>query len=145
MVIQYTTRDQTGFWLKLKGPGSQLPLLKSAMGIAFLAHAERNLRGPLLRSALSLDGKLTPRLQQEPRWVAQLLSATRERGIASLRDSWYSEAVPLSAIAVPIFRGRNACAALGLTYYQSAMFGSDAIQQFGGALKDVAVRIGAQL
>lgn len=59
MTILHTTRDETGFWLKLKGPGSQLPILKSAMGLVWLAHASGRLRRALIRAALAQDGNLT--------------------------------------------------------------------------------------
>lgn len=145
MIIQHTTRDQTGFWLRMKGPGSQLPLLKSSVGLAFLAHSTKSVQADLLRSARALDGELTPTMFSDRQGLARLLDGIRSSGIASLRDSWYSESVPLSAIAVPIMRGRTVFAALGLTYYQASMFSSEAIRKFGGVLKAAAQRIGAEL
>lgn len=145
MVIQHTTRDQTGFWLRMKGPGSQLPLLKSSVGLAFLAHSSKSVQADLLRSAQALDGELTASLFADRPRLARLLDGIRSSGIASVRDSWYSESVPLSAVAVPIMRGRTVFAALGLTYYQASMFSSEAIRKFGTTLKAAARRIGAEL
>jgi IclR family mhp operon transcriptional activator len=145
MVILHTTRDETGFWLKLKGPGSQLPILKSAMGLAYLAHAPKTVAASLLRAALTLDGDLTPEFRRNPGRLGRILEMSRAQGIASLRDSWYSESVPLSAIAVPIMRKRAVFAALGLTYYLSSMSGTEATRSYGAALKMAAQRIGEQL
>nr|MBO2489041.1 hypothetical protein [Gammaproteobacteria bacterium] len=145
MTILHTTRDETGFWLKLKGPGSQLPILKSAMGLVWLAHASGRLRRALIRAALAQDGNLTPEFEQRPYELDRLLDKIRQEGIASLRNSWYSDDVPLSAIAVPIFRKRAPFAALGLTYYQASMSGADAIRAYGDALKRAAERIQAEL
>ena len=145
MVIQHTTRDQTGFWLRLRGPGSQLPLLKSSVGLAFVAHSSKTVQAALLRSAAALDGDITAALLQDRARLVRSLESIRASGIASLRESWYSESVPLSAIAVPIMRGRTVFAALGLTYYQAALFSSEAVRRFGNGLKAAAARIGAEL
>jgi IclR family mhp operon transcriptional activator len=145
MVILHTTRDETGFWLRLKGPGSQLPILKSAMGIAYLSHAPKTVGKGLVRAALALDGDVTPEYQRDPDRLGRVLEIARQQGVASLRDSWYSDSVPLSAIAVPIMRRRSAFAALGLTYYLSSMSGTEAIQSYSAALKLAAQNIGQHL
>lgn len=145
MTILHTTRDDTGFWLRLKGPGSQLPILRSALGIAYLAHCPKAMRDALLRAALTLDGALTPEFRDDPERLHRLLANVRHDGIASLRRSWYSESVPLSAVAVPILRKRTPFAALGLTYFQSSMSGNQVIEQFGDALKSAAREIGHSL
>lgn len=145
MVILHTTRDETGFWLRLKGPGSQLPLLRSAVGLAYLAHAPRNVANGLTRAALALDGDLTPELRRDPALLRRILEEARATGIAYLRDSWQSESVPLSAIAVPIMRKQSVFATLGLTYYRSAMLMSEAIRSYGPALKETAQRIAKDL
>lgn len=141
MVILHTTRDETGFWLRLKGPGSQLPLLRSAVGLAYLAHAPKNVASGLVRAALALDGDLTPELRRDPGLLRRILEEARKTGIAYLRDSWQSEAVPLSAIATPIMRKQTVFATLGLTYYRSAMLMSEAITTYGAALRETAQRI----
>ena len=145
MTILHTTRDETGFWLKLKGPGSQLPILKSAMGMAWLAHSNAGVRRAIIRAALKLDGELTPEFLNEPSRLLQSLNDVRQKGIASLRVSWYSEHVPLSALAVPIIRKRTPFAALGLTYYQASMSGAEAIRAYGHALKATAASIEREL
>jgi DNA-binding IclR family transcriptional regulator len=145
MVILHTTRDETGFWLRLKGPGSQLPILKSAMGIAYLSHAPKPVGKALVRAALALDGDVTPEYKRDPDRLGRVLEIARQQGVASLRDSWYSDSVPLSAIAVPIMRRRSAFAALGLTYYLSSMSGTEAIQSYSAALKLAAQNIGQHL
>lgn len=145
MTILHTTRDETGFWLKLRGPGSQLPILTSAMGMVWLAHSNVRVRRALIRAALTQDGDLTPEFRQRPHELDRLLGSIRDQGIASLRNSWHSEDVPLAAIAVPIFRKRAPFAALGLTYYQASMSGADAVRAYGGALKLAAAKIRAEL
>jgi IclR family mhp operon transcriptional activator len=145
MIILHTTRDETGFWLRLKGPGSQLPVLRSAMGIAYLAHASRAVDRALIRAALSADESPAPEFLREPARLLRLLQSVRQDGIATLRDSWYSESVPLSAIAVPIMKRQNASAALGLTYYRASMTVSEALKAYGAKLKALGAEIGAQL
>lgn len=141
MVIQHTTRDQTGFWLRLQGPGSQLPILHSSVGFAFLAHTAQPLRDDLVRAALKIDGAVTPDFQRNPKQITALLADVAEQGVATLRRSWQSESVSLSAIAVPIHKDDRVFAALALTYYQSAMTNREALERFAGALKDAAKEI----
>ena len=138
MVIRYTTRDETGFWLKLRGPGSQVPLLRSAMGLAFLAHTHAPLQGDLARAALALDAALTPEFRRNPRMLHSLLEEIAQQGYAVVRASWKSESVPLSAIAVPLHREDTVTAALGLTYYQSAMTIGEAASRYAEPLKEAA-------
>ena len=141
MVIQHTTRDDTGFWLKLRGPGSQLPLLHSAMGLAFLAHTPVPLQADLAKAALELDGAITPEFRRNPESLTALLSEIRNQGYATVRASWRSESIPLSAIAVPLYHDEMVSAALGLTYYQSAMTNSEAIERYATPLQEAARRI----
>lgn len=145
MTILHSTRDETGFWLRMKGPGSQLPMLRSAMGLAFLAHSRRDVQRGLLRAALALDGQYSPDWREHPERLEKTLEDIRRIGAASLRDSWQSEAVAMSAVAVPIFRRRTVFAALGLTYFQSAMSTTEALDQYVESLRVAAQEIGRGL
>ena len=141
MVIQHTTRDQTGFWLRLQGPGSPLPLLRSALGLVYLAHTKQPLQNDLVRAALELDGSLTPDLQRNPQKIPRVLAEIAERGFATLRRSWQSESVSLSALAVPVLREGQVFAALALTYYQSSMTGGEAVRRFAEPLRKASEEI----
>ncbi len=141
MVIQHTTRDNVGFWLKLQGPGSRLPLLDSALGFAFLARAAQPLRGDLINAALKVEDGASVELRRDRKKVYDLLDKVHRDGYATLRDSWESEAVPLSAIAVPVSGAGDTVAALGLTYYQAALTNGEAIGRFAAPLRQAAERI----
>ncbi len=143
MTIEHTTRDSVGFWLKLQGPGSRLPLLDSALGFAFLARTEQPLRGDLINTALRLNEGVPLELQRDRDKVDQLIDKVREVGYATLRDSWESESVPLSAIAVPLWGAGGTLASLGLTYYQAALTNQEAIKRFAQPLSLAADRIRA--
>jgi len=145
MMILQSTRDETGFWLRMKGPGSQLPMLRSTMGLAFLAHSRRDVQQSLLRAAFALDGHYSPDWRDHPERLEKTLEEIRRLGAASLRDSWQSEAVEMSAVAVPIFRRRTVFAALGLTYFQSAMSTAEALDQYVESLRIAAQEIGRGL
>jgi IclR family mhp operon transcriptional activator len=135
MVIQHTTRDETGFSVRLQGPGGQLPLLQSASGLVFLAHTEPPLRAELVRAALKLDGKRTLDFQRNPELIAKRLADVAERGFASVRRSWQSASISLSTLAVPIHKDGQVFAALAATYYQSAMSNREAVRRFETPLK----------
>lgn len=145
MVIRHTTRDETGFWLKLRGPGSQIPLLRSAMGLVFLAHTHAPLQGDLARAALDLDAAVTPEYGRDPHKLRSLLEEIAQDGYATVRASWISESIPLSAVAVPLYREGIVSAALGLTYYQSAMTGGEAASRYAEPLKEAARQMSAAL
>ena len=142
MTIQHTTRDSVGFSLRLRGPGSRLPLLDSALGFAFLAGAEQPLRGDLINAALRVKRGVPLELQRDRPKLDCLIDRVRRDGFATLRDSWESESVPLSAIAVPLWGADGTLAALGLTYYQAALTNREAIDRFAGPLRLAADRIG---
>lgn len=145
MTILHSTRDETGFWLRMKGPGSQLPMLRSAMGLAFLAHSRRDVQRGLLRAAFALDGQYSPEWRDHPERLERVLEEIRRTGASSLRDSWQSDSVAMSAVAVPIFKRRTVFAALGLTYFQSAMSTAEALDQFVDSLRVAAQEIGRGL
>lgn len=144
MTILHTTTEDTGFWLRLNGPGTQIPLLGSALGLAYLAFVTDSLRTSLIRAAIALDAGNSTAVRQE-RTVQRVLDQIRAQGMATLRDSWQSEAVTLSAIAAPVLRRDEPVAAIGLTFYKSAMTTSEAVQCFGEDLRQLCADIGAKL
>jgi len=145
MSVQHTTMDETGFWLKLKGPGSQLPLLRTAMGLAYVAHTPKRIAGPLIRAALALDAASSAEHARHPARIDQSLASTRAAGIASVRNAGESEHVSLSAIGVPVGRGTTPIAAIALVYYSASMSGTDATRRFGPELQRLARRISDQI
>ncbi|MCP4925166.1 MAG: helix-turn-helix domain-containing protein [Gammaproteobacteria bacterium] len=142
MTIQHTTRDETGFWLRFQGPGSKLPILNSAVGFAFLAHTRQRLQDDLIKAALQLEDGVTNELHNGPSNVHALLKKVRRLGYATLRKSWESEGVPLSAIAVPLVGPQGILGSLGLTYYRATLTNSEAIKRYVAPLQSVAERIG---
>lgn len=145
MSVQHTTMDETGFWLKLKGPGSQLPLLRTAMGLAYLAHAPKRIAGPLIRAALALDEPSLAEHSRHPEKIEQCLTSARATGIANVRNAGESEHVSLSAIGVPVGRGPTPIAAIALVYYSASMAGTEAARRFGPDLQRLAKRISDQI
>jgi IclR family mhp operon transcriptional activator len=145
MLVQHATMDKTGFWLKLKGPGSQLPLLSTAMGLAYLSHAPPQVAEPLIRAALEQDGSLTPEYVRNDSRLTRILESARRSGVVSVRNAGESDHVSLSAVAVPVLSHRTAFAAIALVYYSAGMFGYEAVRKFGPPLQNLASRIGAAL
>lgn len=144
MTILHSTVEDTGFWLRLNGPGTQLPLLGSALGLAYLAFLPLPLQKALILAATAVHEPGTPPVDHRQR-LRRALEQIRVQGIASLRDSWESESVKLSAIAVPILRRGEPVAAIGLTFYRSAMATTEAASQYGDALRSLAASIGTRL
>lgn len=145
MSVQHTTMDETGFWLKLKGPGSQLPLLRTAMGLAYVAHTPRRIAGPLIRAALALDEAARAEQAHQPGRIEQQLATVRAAGIANVRNAGESDHVSLSAIGVHIGRGPTPIAALALVYYSASMSGAEAVRRFGPDLQRLARRVSDQI
>jgi IclR family mhp operon transcriptional activator len=145
MTILHSTRDETGFWLRMRGPGSQMPILRSAMGLVFLAYTREDVRKSVLRAALALDGGYTPEWRDQPERIEKTLEEIRRRGASGVLDSWHSDSVAMSAIAVPIYRRRTVFAALALTYFKSAMSTAEALDEYVESLRVAAQQIGRSL
>lgn len=145
MLVQHATMDETGFWLKLKGPGSQLPLLRTAMGLAYLAYALPSVAELLIRAALEQDGSLTPEYVRNGSRLNRLLESARRSGFVSVRNAGESDHVSLSAIAVPVLRHGSAFAAIAVVYYSASMFSHEAARKLAPPLQRLATRIAAAL
>lgn len=144
MQLILSTRRHSPFVIDYGNVGAVLPILRTALGIAYLAHCPRPERDLILRfyreQGPSLDGDLARNRTR----IARILSATRTRGFATRHRNVFSGiAYPdifdtNATIAVPVTVGSEAVASIGVTYIAAAMTTADAVERYLRALKATA-------
>ncbi len=139
MVIRETTRYRSPFVFDTGAVGRRLPVLTTAMGIAFLAFCSppsRRIVLDLLRdSADPLD-----ELARDARKTERLLRGTARRGYAYRRGGIRTNT---SSIARPVMGEDGAVGAVCITFATSAVSQHEALAQFLPALREAAAEISA--
>jgi IclR family mhp operon transcriptional activator len=139
MVVRETNRHRSPFVFDRGGVGMCLPMLKSSLGIAYMAFCERRTRqitlALLRRSAERWDA-----IARNQRETERLLRNTVQRGY-SFRQGGIEERT--SSIAVPIMSQNEAVGSICVTYATSALTPRLAATQFLPALRTAAAEIAA--
>jgi IclR family transcriptional regulator, mhp operon transcriptional activator len=137
MVMRRTTRRVSPWTIDEAVVGFQVPLLVTASGRAYLAHApEAEVEGVLERlrqsnqphDAIAADSKL----------VRQVLRKVRNDGYA-LREKGFMKET--GSIAVPVRDGDVARCSIAITYISSAISTKDVVARFAPLLKSAASEI----
>ena len=146
-----STRRLSPFVIDYGHVGVRLPVLRSALGLAYLAHcspAERDALLEFLRNQPpGFDGDLARKRDK----VARALAITRRRGYAIRQGSLilganYSDLLSKNAtLAVPVLVGGRAVAAIAVTYIAAALSASDAVEKYLNTLMNAAAAITLKL
>lgn len=137
MVIRETTRYRSPFVFDTGNVGLSLPILQSAIGLAYIAFCSpesRRIVLELLRhstdplNAVALDTNATER--------ALLLTARRGYGYRK-----GGVGVNTSSIACPVMGADGAVGALGMSFATSAVSHPKALSEFLPALREAAIEI----
>lgn len=127
--------------LSLSGQGAaRAPLLRSALGRAYLAHIPDDERKPLLDRLLLADPLAGTRRQ-----VDRILLEARERGYGVSDGSYLDTLYPVGmhAIAVPVLSGRRPVAALNVLFLRKALTLEKGVKTLLSPLRAAAREIGA--
>lgn len=145
MVVRDSTSTQTPMTFSHYFPGYQVPLIQSASGRAYLAHA-----GQTTREALIAHLKATG-TEAEIRMLGHFehsgdMERIRTQGFAAVARTAYS-ANPgrTSSFAVPIFAGDDLLATLTLVFFASAMSLEKAVARYLPDVEHAAQAIGAEM
>lgn len=140
MVILDTGRDPGTLSLN-RTVGSRLPVLVTALGRAFLAHAKPAvIERTLTVLAQSSDPFAAP--ARDLKTVRRLLDRVRKQGYAT-GDREY---LPTTrSVAVPILAGDEVMASLNMMVVASAMDINQVVKQFTPVIREAAETIGANL
>jgi IclR family mhp operon transcriptional activator len=139
MVIRASTDDRSPLALEPAVPGSQIPLLTSAAGLAFLAFSEL----PIRESLIELVSKTAPsdatRLEPARSGLDNKLRETRDRGFASaVLPKRVSD---LIVLAMPVFAGGRVIASLSIRFSSSVVSMQGGIERFIPQLRATVSRI----
>lgn len=145
MVVRDSTSTQTPMTFNHYFPGWQVPLIQSASGRAFLAHACPTVREELV-AHLEASGTV-----EEVRMLRAFEAngepdKIRAQGYAAVARTAYS-ANPgrTSSFAVPIFCEGEVLGTLTLVFFAAAMSLNDAIERYLMQVRGVAISIGTEM
>jgi IclR family mhp operon transcriptional activator len=119
MVVRETTHRFSRLSFHRDMVGRRLPLLQTAMGLAYIAFCPEKERKKLLRLLVTRD---TPEgeIARDSKMVNNLLIRTRHKGFGENFMNWRKEE-KIASIALPIMSGENVLACLNLVYIAKAM------------------------
>ncbi|MCJ1960920.1 MULTISPECIES: helix-turn-helix domain-containing protein [Novosphingobium] len=145
MVVRDSTSTQTPLTFNHYYPGWQVPLIQSASGRAYLAHATPDSRASLIRhvEATGSEGDVQMLRVFENSGEAEKI---RKQGYVAISRTAYS-ANPgrTSSFAVPIFEGEKLLGALTLVFFATAMTVEDALAKYLDPVLQTARRIGEDM
>jgi IclR family mhp operon transcriptional activator len=121
--------------------GRRSSLLRSALGRAVLTAAEPNLRREMLEITAAFEPE-DAAMAKDRRFVAQLIGQTERDGYAS---SVGETERTISAIALPILKGKRVMGSLNLIFFSSAMTPKKAASRYLGLLRIAVASIEARL
>ena len=137
-------RESTHRWSALSQHramiGERMPILVTALGRAYLAACDEVEREGLLEILRRRDDWVGEQARDKA-YVNRTIRATLKRGYAYNDGEWIREA-SFAAVAVPVFAGERALAALNLVFPKAAVSRKDLEARFVPALKRLAASIG---
>lgn len=140
MVILNTSR-KAGVLAINRKPGSRVPVLRTALGRAYLAAlAPPELQGHLGRLSQQPDADFD--LARTPTELAAILAAARERGYAVADTETLSNG---RALACAILHDQTPIASVNIVVHTSAMSRAELEQRFGHVIRAIAADISAAL
>lgn len=141
MIIRETTRYRSPFVFDAGGVGVTLPVLGSAIGLAYLAFCNPSARRIALK-LLRASTDPADAVARDERATEQLLRTTRRRGYGYRSGG----AGPnTSAIATPVMGEDGAIAALGMSFATSVVKQQQAVAEFLPALRTASLEISKYL
>ena len=144
MVVRESTHQLSPLSFHTGALGSNLPLLRTAAGRAYLAFCsddERELLLAMVREKGGVEGQLA----RDARTVRQMLEQTRERGYAINEGDWIGNG-RFGALAVPIIRKKRVLGCLDTVFSKRAIRIADAqvkyVPQMQAAARAIEKKIG---
>jgi IclR family mhp operon transcriptional activator len=141
MYLRESTRKYSALVMDRVQIGLRLPLLSTAVGLAYLAHCSDNEREAILDALRRSDG---PEVQiaKDSRKVNAMLSEIRTRGYGYRMGSVPGISAPeTGAIAIPVRRDGAVCACLALTFFSRVLKPEDAADRYLGDMTQAALRM----
>ncbi len=145
MVIRETTHRFSRLSFHRSMVGRRLPLLQTAMGLAYIAHCPEKERQQLIKLLASRhddEGEIA----RDPVRVENLVRRTLRKGFGENDMVWnWSKDEHIAAIAVPVMSGSSVIACLNLVYKARAMTIDEAAEKYLPAMNRVRQQIESAL
>ncbi len=145
MMVRDSTSAMTSMTFNNYYPGWQVPLLTSASGRVYLAHAPDAERASMLRYLAEGDHKVDPLVLREFR-DGDVVQAIRAASYATAaRTDFSANPGKTSSIAVPLFEGDTLLGSLAIVFFASAISVQAATERLLEPLRQTARAIQADL
>ena len=135
MRLIHTTRRHSPFVIDFGNVGVSVPILRTALGFAYLAYCAPSERATILRYFQGQAPSPDSDLARNRAKMSRTLSATRKRGYATrhrniVAGETYADIIDTNAtVAVPVIVRGVAVASIAITYIASAMATSAAVDR----------------
>ena len=141
MLVRETTHKISPFSFDVGMVGQTVPLLLTAGGRAYLAAAPEEEVQQILEIMRASDLP-EHQLAHDPRWIANLIKVTREKGFGFRSVEFKAHTV---SISVPVKKDGRPIAALTVVCLKSAVTIEEAARKFAAPLRETVARIEAQI
>jgi IclR family mhp operon transcriptional activator len=146
MYLRETTRRQSALVIDRAHIGLRLPLLSSALGLAYISYCADTEREAII-DALRKSDRPEDQVASDARRVAQIIRQTRSDGYGSR----YMGALPglastgTGTIALPVWLQGRVCACIAITFFSKVMTVAEAAGRYLEDLKEARAEIEKQL
>jgi IclR family mhp operon transcriptional activator len=134
MVCVETTRAKSPLVLERDGIGSRIPMLRSAVGLAYLAFSAAETRELVLRT-LRTSGSPDDLAAHQPELLEAMLDATRRRGYGVRPHDYRPKTC---SIAVPIASDGRVLGCLAIEFMRSALTPEEAAERYLAQIRSAA-------
>ncbi len=141
MLIRESSHRYSPFAIHHALVGQRLPMLRTALGQAYVSFCPERERREILDILRSTSGP-DAASARDAAFLRDLIRRTRRNGYAGKTGDREKR---IAAIAVPIMRGERVFACLNVVFYRSAISLPDAIQKYVRPLRETAALIAGRV
>lgn len=143
MIIRETTHRFSRLSFHRSMVGRRLPILETALGLAYIAFCPEKEQKELIALLASRDDR-EGEIARDPQTVDNLIRRTRRKGFGENFMNW-TEEERIASIAIPIRSGEEVLACLNLVYIAEAMSIDEAARKYLPAMEKIRDQIESQL
>jgi IclR family mhp operon transcriptional activator len=137
MVVRQTTNRRSPLAINRETAGFRPPILKSSLGLAYIAFCPEREREMILARLASSD-RPDSKLARDSVYVGRLLADVRARGYG-FREGGISPKT--GSIAVPVMHGKRVIASINIHYILSALSMQQVVETYLPAMREAAEEI----
>lgn len=143
MIVRETTHRFSPLSFHQSMVGRRLPILQTAMGLAYIAFCPENERKELI-ALLACREDLEGEIARDSKALDNLILRTQRKGFGENFRNWTLEN-RVASIAIPVRSGDKVLACMNLIYIADAMSIDEAAKKYLPAMKDVRNEVEREL